>query len=239
MQASHSGSRVQRVRFELRRREVEVVRTTRISPGLLAVTFGGDALADFESLSFDDHVKLILPEQLDADGEVARRDYTPRHFDRARRELTLEFALHGDGIASAWAARVTPGQRAVIGGPRGSMIIPSDYAWHLLAGDLTALPAIKRRLEELPAGTRVMVVAQVPDPRDRRPLQTAASLELHWVDSPDALLARVAALPLDAQGFAWGAGEAALMARLRTLLVTEQQLPPESTRISAYWKQEA
>jgi NADPH-dependent ferric siderophore reductase len=33
------------------------------------------------------------------------RDYTPRRYDRAARELDLEFTLHDAGPASAWAAR--------------------------------------------------------------------------------------------------------------------------------------
>ena len=39
-------------------------------------------------------------------------------------------------------------------------------------GDETALPAIARRLEELPAGNRVIAIVQV-DAADRRSLRTA------------------------------------------------------------------
>src|SRR6187551_1837070 len=86
--------RVQRVRHELRRRELEVARVDRLGAGFVSVTFAGPALADFVSASFDDHVKFIL----DADTPApVGRDYTPRRFDAAARELTIEFALHGDG----------------------------------------------------------------------------------------------------------------------------------------------
>ena len=71
--------------------------------------------------------------------------------------------LHGDGPASTWAAQAKPGQQIVIGGPRGSMIIPDAYDWYFLAGDETALPAIGRRLEELPATARVVAVIEVED----------------------------------------------------------------------------
>jgi len=131
-----------------------------ISPGFRRVVFGGESLADFVSASFDDHVKLML----DTGGaEPVRRDYTPRAFDTAARELTLEFALHGDGPAARWAAQAAPGQSVTIGGPRGSFVVPTDYAWHLLAGDETALPAVARRLEELPAEAHAIVVLQVDD----------------------------------------------------------------------------
>lgn len=56
------------------------------------------------------------------------------------------------------------------------MIIPVDYDWHLLAGDASALPAIHRRLQELPATTRAIVLVQVDSDTDERPLQSAAAL---------------------------------------------------------------
>ena len=57
MSISPSTPRVQRVRHELKRRELQVVRVETISPHFRSVTFGGDSLADFVSASFDDHVK--------------------------------------------------------------------------------------------------------------------------------------------------------------------------------------
>jgi NADPH-dependent ferric siderophore reductase len=229
--------RVQRVRHELRRREVTVARVAPLGPHFVAVTFTGEALADFVSASFDDHLKFILEA---GDGEPVRRDYTPRHFDRAARELTIEFALHGPGGASDWARRAAPGQRAVIGGPRGSMIIPADYDWHLLAGDATALPAIHRRLEELPADTRAIVVLQLADAADRRALASAAPLDLHWVASDDELVATLAALPWPGgEGLVWCAGEAAAMARVRRVVLEQKQHPREAMRVAAYWKRGA
>ncbi|MBQ1761393.1 MAG: siderophore-interacting protein, partial [Aquincola sp.] len=188
--------RVQRVRHELRRRELTVLRTEPLGPGFVAITFGGEALADFVSLGFDDHVKFILPGDT-PDAEPMRRDYTPRRFDAARRELTIEFALHGHGAASDWARQARPGDAATIGGPRGSMVVPTDYDWHLLVGDATALPAVHRRLEELPAGTRAIVRLLVAE-ADRRPLTSAATLDLQWLDTPELLLQALQAQPLPA-----------------------------------------
>ena len=227
---STSPSRVQRVRHELRRRELDVVRVEAPSPHFRSITFAGEALAGFISASFDDHVKLIF-------GDGAMRDYTPRRHDAAAGELTIEFALHGEGPAAAWAAQATPGQRLTVGGPRGSFIIPTDYAWHLLVGDETALPAISRRLEELPASTRAIVIAQVGDNADRRDLRSAAALEVQWVADAQALLAAVQALPLpEGEGYAWCAGEAKAMARLRAVLVDDKGHSRHAIRAAAYWK---
>ena len=226
------STRVTRVRHETHRRDLEVVRVETPSPNFRRVTFGGAALAGFVSASFDDHVKLML------DGVA--RDYTPRHHDAEAGELTIEFALHGDGPAANFAAGATPGQRAVIAGPRGSFIIPVDYEWHLLIGDETAVPAMARRLEELPPGARVTVIAQVADAADRRLFKTAAALELHWVDDSEALLAATRSLPLPSgEGYVWCAGEAGTMATLRRLLVEEKGHDRHAIRAAAYWKRGA
>jgi len=231
-----SPRRVQRVRHEIVRRELRVARVSAPSPHFRSVVLTGDALPGFLSASFDDHLKLMLD---NGGGEPVRRDYTPRHYDAAANELTIEFALHGDGPAAAWAAQAAPGQRVTIGGPRGSFIIPVDYAWHLLVGDDTALPAITRRLEELPAGVRAIVIAQV-GAADRRELRSQAGLQVQWVDDAPALLAAVRALTLPGgEGYAWCAGEAGSMAALRRVLVEEKGHDPAALRAAAYWKRGA
>jgi NADPH-dependent ferric siderophore reductase len=224
---------VRRVRHELKLRELTVARIERLGDGFAAITFTGEALADFTSLSFDDHVKFMFPE---AGGEQVRRDYTPRRFSREARELVIEFALHGDGKASDWARRAVVGQQAVVGGPRGSMIVPLELDWHVLVGDATALPAIARRLEELPGGSRAIVLVHAA-PADRRAFEGAADVDLRWFDTPEALVAALQALALPpGRGFAWGGGEASLMARVRQVL-NDKGVPREATRVSAYWKQ--
>jgi NADPH-dependent ferric siderophore reductase len=230
----HPVRRVQRVRHELKRRELQVLRVDAVSPGFKRVVFGGESLADFVSASFDDHVKLML----DTGGaEPVRRDYTPRGFDTAARELTIEFALHGDGPAARWAAQAAPGQSVAIGGPRGSFVVPADYAWHLLAGDETALPAVARRLEELPAEAHAIVVLHVDDAADRRVLNSRARVDQQWVSSADELLAAVRRVQLPAgEGYAWCAGEASAMAALRRVLVDEKGHDRQAIRASAYWK---
>ena len=226
--------RVQRVRHELHRRDVEVRRVERIGASFVSITFAGESLAGFVSDGFDDHVKFMF---VGADGEMVRRDYTPRHFDRSLGELTIEFALHGDGAACAWAAQVQSGMAAVIGGPRGSMVVPADYDWHLLMGDATALPAIHRRLGELPPSTRAIVMAQVDDAADRRAMASRADVAVHWFATARQLTEAVRALELPGgEGFAWAGGEATVMAAIRDIVLRDKGHPREAARISAYWR---
>jgi NADPH-dependent ferric siderophore reductase len=251
---------VTRVRHALRFRLLQVTRVQALNPHLVRVTFTGDDLDDFISASFDDHVKLFFPapgESMPAlpqagpngpefDPSKPRpvaRDFTPRRFDREARELDIEFALHEAGPATAWAAQAAPGQHLGIGGPRGSFVIPMQFDWHMLIGDETALPAIARRLDELPEGTRVAALIEVADPSARIELPTRADLYVQWRyrnegEHPGGALLlalRETYLP-DGEGYVWAAGEATLMRAVRKLLCEERGIDKKRIRASAYWK---
>lgn len=248
---------VQRVRHPLAARRLDVLNVLRISPHFVRVTLGGPQLEGFISASFDDHFKLMLPAdshsalvlpafgpngpQWPADGErPVMRDFTPRFHDPVKRELDVEFALHGAGSASEWAAQAAKGQSVGVGGPRGSFIIPVDYAWHLLIGDETALPAISRRLEELPRGALVMAVVLTEDAADRRVFHTNANVTEQWVSSADELISAVRQLQLpEGEGFGWAAGEAKTIAAVRQVLTGTHGMQKDHLRTAAYWKRGA
>jgi NADPH-dependent ferric siderophore reductase len=231
---SETRRRIERIRYELRHRTAQVTAIEPQDDNFVSITFTSPDFEAFESASFDDHVKFSFPT---ASGEVVRRDFTPRRFDRSARTLRLEFALHEAGPSSHWARRATVGDSVTISGPRGSMVVPTDYDWHLLAGDDSALPAIRRRLEELPEGAVAVVVllTDLADPIDVT--GTAARLTLHRFASAREWLAglRQVGRP-EGDGFAWCAGESALMAEVRRLWLDDLGLPREETKIAAYWK---
>lgn len=234
MSIDSAASRVQRVRHELVMRQLQVVRVEPVSPHFRRIIFGGDSLSGFISQSFDDHIKLMLNN--DSEHPV-RRDYTPRYYDAARGELAIEFCLHDAGAASVWAAQATAGQMVTIGGPRGSFVIPVDMEWHLLLGDDTALPAIARRLEELPVNAKAIVLLQVADGADRRSLNSDADVDLRWCSNEAEILDALRQLPLPAgEGYAWCAGEAHMVANARRILVEEKCHPSSAIRAAAYWK---
>lgn len=237
MDAMTTPRTVQRIRHEVKFRDVKVAATRQTGANMLSITFRGEDLKDFVSMSFDDHIKFVFP---DAAGEQVRRDYTPTGHDPQRGELTLEFALHAEGAATDWARQAKVGMDAVIAGPRGSMVVPLDYDWHLLIGDLSALPAITRRLKEFGPGAKVSVIAEIAHVGDLREFDTQAEVDVKWVASDEELLTAVRALPLPAgEGYIWAAGEAATMKTLRAVLAEEKAHPKEAMRVSAYWKRGA
>jgi NADPH-dependent ferric siderophore reductase len=174
----------------------------------------------------------------------AARDYTPRRYDAAANTLVIDFVLHGDGPAATWAARARPGDFLGVGGPRGSFIVPDDFDWYLLAGDETALPAIGRRLEELPAGARAIVVAEVANAAEEQRFGTNARVETHWLHRAGAepghhllLQQAIAKISLPSgEGYAWVAAEAGTAKALRRYLVDQRGLPKDRVKAAAYWK---
>jgi len=253
---------VQRLRHPLKMRLLQVLRTQLVAPHLLSVTFTGDDLHDFVSASFDDHVKLFFPAPgesqpifptfspegvriTDSGPRPIARDYTPRRYDPVARELEIQFVLHGDeGPASSWAAQAKPGDLLGIGGPRGSFVIPTGFDWFLMVGDETALPAIARRLEESPAGARVIAVLEVDDDEHSKiAFETKADTEIIWVrrnGKPDPLETAVRKLQLPAgEGYVWAAGEGSAMRSIHAHLVGERGLHKSRIRAATYWKRGA
>jgi NADPH-dependent ferric siderophore reductase len=250
-----------RVRHELKMRLLEVRDVSRVTPKLVRVTLAGDDLTGFISASHDDHCKLFFPQHgLDKpvlptqgpNGPVfpegiakpVARDYTPRHYDAANNTLTIEFVLHGHGPATSWAAQAKPGQFLGVGGPRGSFVVPDDFDWYLLAGDEAALPAIARRLEELPATARAIVVAEIDNASEEQTFKSCAAVETIWVHrngaepGASALLEQaIAGLTLPpGDGYAWVAAEAATAKSLRRHLVEGRGLRKDWVKAAAYWR---
>lgn len=215
----------------------------------------------FATPAFDDHVKLIfaadgdvrsvLPKQL-AHGiewgpSLTRqgRDYTPRRFDSERLELDLDFVLHGDGPAAAWAQQAKPGDELWFAGPKSSTVVPADLGRVLLAGDETALPAIARFFEERPSNAPVHAVITVPDPAAKQRFALREDDEVTWViaepGDPDALAEAVAeacgaafADSADGAPFVWAAAESRSLLAVRRF-ARAIGVPKSHTNITGYW----
>jgi NADPH-dependent ferric siderophore reductase len=155
--------------------------------------------------------------------------------------------LHGDGPASTWAEQAAPGQQLGIGGPRGSFVVPTGFDWHVLIGDETALPAIARRLEELPAAAQALVLIEVPAESNEIPLATRAQASVRWLHrngtapGHSILLldaARELRLP-PGEGYVWVAAESAVAKALREIMVGRHGIDKSRIRAASYWKRGA
>ncbi|WP_313739893.1 siderophore-interacting protein [Pseudomonas sp.] len=241
---------IYRVNHTLHRRALQVLRVTDLTPRMRRVTLGGAALEGFVSLGSDDHVKLLFASDAaqqaaldagelsaDASARPTMREYTPRRFDPQALELDIDFVLHGEGPASTWAAQAAPGQTLHIAGPRASLVVTDAFDSYLLIGDETAIPAIARRLEELPAGRRALVLVQVEDAQERQPLASPANVEVIWMLRHEQdLVERVHALPLPAGSlYSWVALEKRLSRAVKGVLL-DKGVDEQALKAVAYWR---
>jgi NADPH-dependent ferric siderophore reductase len=235
-----------RVRHQPRRRVLDVTRVEKVAAHMVRVTLGGD-LEGFTSLGFDDHVKLFFPDPSGTNAEAESRDYTPRRYDPAASTLDIDFVIHDAGPATRWAMQAQPGQTLRIGGPRGSFIIPTTFDWHLLIGDDTGVPAIARRLAELPPGTRSVVLAEVDNAADEVTFESAADVTVTWAHrngaeagTSDVLSRTLKSMRLPTGAYyAWVACESLMAKALRAELIADHGANPKWMRAAGYWRRGA
>jgi NADPH-dependent ferric siderophore reductase len=179
----------------------EVVRSEQLTPHLIRVVLGGQGFETFTPNAFTDaYVKIVfvndgvdagaLPQPLTLDSfnelpveqRPTVRTYTVRRVDTERREISIDFVVHGEhGVAGPWAAAATPGQPAYLMGPSGAYAPDPAADWHLLAGDEAAVPAIGAALEALPDNAIGKVFIEVAGPEDEIALRAPAGVEVRWI----------------------------------------------------------
>ena len=253
-------------RLLLRRSELSGIRvaaTAQLTPHMLRIEFEGANLARFDTRD-DLHVRLALPPEgqpraswlrIGRDGTATIRDrnvrpvyrkYTIRSVDPAAGRLAVDFVIHADGgPGSGWAASAKPGDVLGMIGPGGRGVPASD--WLLLAGDETALPAIGRILEELPARARGAVFVEVQDAAEEQPLRVPPGMTLQWLHRGAAApgttsllvdAVSATALPQASGRFVWAAAEDAAIRTLRARLKSFGLRQKEEFLAVAYWKRE-
>jgi NADPH-dependent ferric siderophore reductase len=251
----------------------EVLRTENLTPHIVRVVLGGSGFDTFAPNDYTDaYVKIVfvrddvdvamLPQPLTLDSfnelpvehRPTVRTYTVRNVDGERRELTIDFVVHGDhGVAGPWAAAAKPGQRAFLMGPSGAYAPDPAADWHLIAGDEAALPAIGAALEAMADNAVGKVFIEVAGPEDEIPLTAPEGVGVNWIyrggradlvpedragdNSP--LIAAVKEtnwLPGQVQVFIHGEAQA-VMHNLRPYIRKERGVEAKwANSISGYWR---
>ena len=193
---------------------VEVARSERLGPSFVRVTFTGECLRAFGAGGVDQRVKLLLPQPgrtvadipsgpdwypawqaMPQERRPTMRTYTVRTHRPEVAELDIDFVLHGadgghGGPASAWAAKVRPGDTAALVGPDrpgnggmwGCAWSPPETARRLIiAGDETAVPAVASIIESLSPQARGVVCVEVPVAGDRQDWDVPDRVEVRWL----------------------------------------------------------
>ena len=187
-------------------------------------------------------LKVFVP------GAASGRAYTVRHFDARTNEMDLDFVLHGDdGLVSAWAARVEPGDAFKVSAthPRGGFFIQPAATRYLLIGDETALPAIGAILERLPAHACADVLVEVAHPGDEQEIDSAAKVDLTWLhreakpgEAVRTLESAARAIrPPDGDTVVWIAAESSIVKITRQLALNDWGIARSHLHAAGYWKQ--
>lgn len=242
----------------------EVVRVTDITPRMRRVTFGGEGAALYAAdPTRVPNIKISFPDPetgefdlpwFDEDGVRFRspdakrlvRTYTVRRLDPVAGEFDIDFVRHGDeGLASAWAERARPG--SLLGALGGGGVVAAEADWYLIVGDETALPAIGRMLEGLPASAGGKAFIEIADDAERQDLRTDSQVEVVWLSRngapagtttllTDAVADVVPPTEGDPRVFAWVGAESRVAVWMRRHLRDGLGLDRKQTLVIGYWR---
>ncbi|MFD2238506.1 siderophore-interacting protein [Aureimonas populi] len=241
--------------------EMRLVSSRRLTPHMQRVRLSGEGLSRFAGGGL--HVRLLFPPAgrapcwptLGEDGRVAwpqgedalqLRVYTIRRVDVEAGLVDIDIVLH--------EGEETPGSRFALGAGEGQIVgmmgpggggVPEARSL-LLVGDETALPAIARILEELPAEARARAVIEVDGPADEVALASPAEAHITFLHRHGAPAGTARLLPealravdLDALGpdaFVWAGCEFSDFRAIRTYLRKERRMARERHLVAAYWR---
>ena len=250
----------------------QVISSEQLTPHMIRLVLGGSGFDTFKPSEFtDSYVKFVIvrndvdvsalpkPLTLDSFSELPEehrpvvRTYTIRHADPDRREITVDFVVHGEhGVAGPWAASVQPGDPAYLMGPSGAYSPDPDADWHLLAGDEAGLPALSAALEALPPNAIGQAFIEISGPDDEVPLSAPEGVEVSWVYRggradlvPEEQAGDNAPLIAAVKESAWLAGQVqvfihgeaqAVMHNLRPYIRKERGVDAKWASISGYWR---
>lgn len=250
----------------------EVISSEQLAPHMIRLVLGGVGFDTFTPGDYtDSYVKIVIvdpdvdivslphPLTLDSFNKLPEnkrptvRTYTVRSVDDSRRQISIDFVVHGEqGVAGPWAAAAQPGQLAYLMGPSGAYAPDPAADWHLLAGDESGLPAISAALEAMPPNAIGKVFIEVSGPDDEIPLTSPDGVDVHWIyrggradlvgedragDNAPLIAAVKETLWLPGQVQVFVHGEAqAVMHNLRPYLRKERGVEAKWASISGYWR---
>lgn len=227
-----------------------VVRTERLTPHMVRVHLGDPGFDSFTPNEFTDmYVKLAFG----PGDEPTLRTYTIRSVDHGKREIAIDFVVHGDvGVAGPWAASARAGDTLELRGPGGAFAPDPSVDWYLFAGDETAVPAISAAVERLEPEAVGSILIEVGGVEDELPLNAPSGMDVEWihrgasatdVDGADSgdnapLIAAVRELPWrSGRPHVFVHGEAqAVMRNIRAYVRKERGVPAADASISGYWR---
>lgn len=231
-----------------------------ITPHLIRVTFGSEEFLGFPENRNGGHIKVFFPNQESGilqlplryedhveypEHKPVPRAYSVRKYHPETNELDIDFVAHGENSpGSGWAISAKQGDAIGVIGPGGPEPLLTPSSWHILAGDLTAVPAISAILEEMPADAKGAAFIEVETFDDVHEIEHPVGVSLTWlkIDSANAASTLVNAIKVSGQPevdcsvSAFIAGENRSVINCRKYLVETYELTKKELYAIPYWK---
>ncbi|SNR86839.1 siderophore-interacting protein [Puniceibacterium sediminis] len=179
--------------------------------------------------------RTVMPQGED---QLHRAVYTFVDLDPARGLFTFDVFEHEGGRATTWARTAQRGQIVGISGP-GSGDFPSGQNI-LIAGDETALPAIRRILAHSSADRRGRILLEVGTVDDICDLPRPGNMELSWLirNRGETLWDHLetAELPQGTDRFVWVAADKELVRKAKARFRDNFDIGPKEGYFAYYWE---
>lgn len=236
-----------------------VLRIERLSHSFIRIYFNCDKQLTINPLWICPHLKLLFAEpstgkiifpQLDENNKIVindkirqlARSYSIRHYDETTQQLTIDFAIHQEGLASVWAQQAKINDQIGIVGTAAKLMFNQQSL--VLIGDITAVPAICYTLEHLPNNVTAQAFVEVNHSTDIMALPANPNANVSWlirdVNQPNQFIEAIkkANIVNSDNLLIWGGMERDLAQQIRhTLKDKYPNLPPDAFHIISYWRQ--
>ena len=167
--------------------------------------------------------------------QLHRAAYTFVAFDHRSGSFSFDIFEHAGGHTMQWAQSALPGAIVGVMGPGGGDFPTADDL--LIAGDETALPAIRRILENAPETTTGQAIIEVGDAADVHELQKPKGITVKWLLRPnnESLSKSLSQITHIAdETFVWLAAERDLVRKAKADLI-EKGASRAASYFSGYW----
>jgi NADPH-dependent ferric siderophore reductase len=195
-------------------RQIEVAATTRITPQLARITFGGTELADYASAEPDQQVKLYFPKPGQTHPVLPPRDldfmawyqaysaipeperpwmrsYTIRAHHAETATIDIDFVLHDHaGPATRWAETAEPGATLAMFGPSATFARPTPLPTSIAKADWLLLAGDATALPAIAAILEWLpdttpAVAYIEVANQAEHQDLLGNATIHWLDRND------------------------------------------------------
>lgn len=166
--------------------------------------------------------------------------YTFVAIDIDRNQFTFDVFIHAGGRITEWVLAAQVGDTIGMMGPGGGKM--PDAQQIVLAGDETALPAIRRILQTLDSNATGRALIEVQSPADIQALEHPSGVDVTWlIRGKDAcpvetMLSHYSDVTPQTAPFLWCGAEKSKVQRARAYFRDTCGITTEQSYFSGYWR---